>query len=64
MPWCKKFNKTKQWNCENFDELYDKIEDHKEANEIVNSLHICDPAVGSSHFLVSALNEVIAVKMT
>lgn len=57
-----KFNEAKQWNCENFDELYDKIEDRKEANEIVNSLHICDPAVGSGHFLVSALNEVIAVK--
>lgn len=57
-----KFNEAKQWNCENFDELYDKIEDRKEANAIVNSLHICDPAVGSGHFLVSALNEVIAVK--
>lgn len=57
-----KFNEAKQWNCENFDELYDKIEDRTEANNIVNSLHICDPAVGSGHFLVSALNEVIAVK--
>lgn len=34
----------------------------KEANEIVNSLKICDPAVGSGHFLVSALNEIIALK--
>ena len=34
----------------------------KKANEIVNSLKICDPAVGSGHFLVSALNEMIAVK--
>ncbi|MGN6267125.1 MAG: DUF7149 domain-containing protein [Ginsengibacter sp.] len=34
----------------------------KEANEIVNSLKICDPAVGSGHFLVSALNEIIAIK--
>ncbi len=57
-----KFNEAKQWNCENFDELYDKIEDRKEANNIVNTLHICDPAVGSGHFLVSALNEVIAIK--
>jgi len=31
-------------------------------NEIVNSLKICDPAVGSGHFLVSALNEIIAIK--
>ncbi len=34
----------------------------KKANELVNSLKICDPAVGSGHFLVSALNEIIAVK--
>ena len=33
-----------------------------EANEIINSLRICDPAVGSGHFLVSALNELIAIK--
>jgi adenine-specific DNA-methyltransferase len=57
-----KFNEAKKWNCKNLDELYDKIEDRKEANEIVNSVKICDPAVGSGHFLVSALNEMIAVK--
>jgi hypothetical protein len=57
-----KFNETKKWNCTTLDELYDKIEDRKEANDIVNSIKICDPAVGSGHFLVSALNEMIAVK--
>ncbi len=57
-----KFNETKKWNCSTVDELYDKIDDRKEANEIVNSIKICDPAVGSGHFLVSALNEMIAVK--
>lgn len=31
-------------------------------NAIVNSLRIVDPAVGSGHFLVSALNELIALK--
>ena len=30
----------------------------KEANEIINTIKICDPAVGSGHFLVSALNEI------
>ena len=25
-------------------------------------MKICDPAVGSGHFLVSALNEIIAIK--
>ena len=39
-----------------------KTEDVLKANEIINSLHICDPAVGSGHFLVSALNEIIAIK--
>jgi adenine-specific DNA-methyltransferase len=57
-----KFNETKKWNCTTLEELYDKIEDRKEANHIVNSIKICDPAVGSGHFLVSALNEMIAVK--
>ena len=57
-----KFNETKKWNCTSLEELYDKIDDRKEANHIVNSIKICDPAVGSGHFLVSALNEIIAVK--
>ena len=45
--------------------IYDLIPKHisrKEANNLVNSIKICDPAVGSGHFLVSALNEMIAIK--
>jgi len=57
-----KFNETKNWNCSDIDSLYDKIEDRKEANKLINNLKICDPAVGSGHFLVSALNEMIAIK--
>jgi adenine-specific DNA-methyltransferase len=57
-----KFNETKNWNCSTLEELYDQIEDRREANTIVNNIKICDPAVGSGHFLVSALNEMIAVK--
>ncbi|MDD2636350.1 MAG: Eco57I restriction-modification methylase domain-containing protein, partial [Bacteroidales bacterium] len=57
-----KFNETKNWNCKDINAIYDKIEDRNEANEIVNNLKICDPAVGSGHFLVSALNEIITVK--
>ncbi|MBO1063135.1 MAG: type II restriction endonuclease, partial [Aphanizomenon flos-aquae CP01] len=57
-----KFNEIKGWNCENIDNLYDQIEDKKDANMIINTLKICDPAVGSGHFLVSALNEIIAIK--
>ena len=57
-----KFKEIKGWNCESIDELYDRITDKKEANQIINSLRICDPAVGSGHFLVSALNEIITIK--
>lgn len=61
-----KFNEAKQWDCASLDDVYDKLGTDKaardEANAIINSLKICDPAVGSGHFLVSALNELIAVK--
>ena len=57
-----KFNEVKGWNCQNIEDLYDKIDDKQEANVIINSLKICDPAVGSGHFLVSVLNEIIAIK--
>lgn len=65
-----KFRDAKLPGCQNpadFDDLGDKLDytdkelRHK-ANEVINSLRICDPAVGSGHFLVSALNEIIAVK--
>lgn len=57
-----KFNEAKGWNCSDIYQLYNNIEDRVEANTIINSLKICDPAVGSGHFLVSALNEIIAIK--
>ena len=57
-----KFNDVKGWGCNSFNELKDKIADRKEANEIINSLKICDPAVGSGHFLVSTLNELLSIK--
>ena len=49
------------------DDVYDQIDDNRmftrqQANDIINNLKICDPAVGSGHFLVSALNEMIAIK--
>ncbi|MCO6493468.1 MAG: Eco57I restriction-modification methylase domain-containing protein [Phaeodactylibacter sp.] len=37
-------------------------EDLQEANRLVNSIRVCDPAAGSGHFLVSSLNELIAIK--
>ncbi|MGD1900784.1 MAG: Eco57I restriction-modification methylase domain-containing protein [Geitlerinemataceae cyanobacterium] len=57
-----KFNAAKGWTCRTLDDIYDKIEDKQEANAIFNGLKICDPSVGSGHFLVSALNEAIAIK--
>ncbi len=56
------FNDVKGWNCTSLDEVYNKDIDCKESNQIINSLKICDPAVGSGHFLVSALNEIISIK--
>ncbi|PSB34254.1 class I SAM-dependent DNA methyltransferase [Chlorogloea sp. CCALA 695] len=57
-----KFNEVNGLNCQNIDDLNERITDKKAANTIINSLKICDPAVGSGHFLVSALNEIIAIK--
>jgi adenine-specific DNA-methyltransferase len=56
------FNRIKGWNCDSVQDVYDKIDDRGEANAIINSIRLCDPAVGSGHFLVSALNELIALK--
>ena len=59
-----KFNEVKGWNVNSLDDIYNYIKpaDFKEANNIVNSIKILDPAVGSGHFLVSALNELISIK--
>ena len=61
-----RFNEVKGWDCADFLDLCDHVgtdrESRTEANQIINSLKICDPAVGSGHFLVSALNELIAIK--
>ena len=57
-----KFNEKYAWSCKTLTDVYNKINDHAEANSLINSLRICDPAVGSGHFLVSALNEIIAIK--
>ncbi|MEZ0538942.1 type IIG restriction enzyme/methyltransferase [Fibrella arboris] len=57
-----KFNEAKGWDCADFAALENKDFDRAEANGLINEIRICDPAVGSGHFLVSALNELIAVK--
>jgi len=59
-----KFNERYGWDCAAFDDLHNRLDFGKTAeyNELINSLRICDPAVGSGHFLVSALDELIALK--
>ncbi|MCQ2854476.1 class I SAM-dependent DNA methyltransferase [Helicobacter pylori] len=63
-----KFNATYQWDCKNLKALREKIDrnfsSNEKAKEYLNTLltlRICDPAVGSGHFLVSALNEMVLI---
>ena len=59
----RRFNEEMGWSCKDYEALKNKdIEDYVHANAVVDSLRICDPAVGSGHFLVSVLNEVIYTK--
>ena len=61
----KAVNVGMKWKCHSLSDIKDKIETKDERikiNGIINSLKICDPAVGSGHFLVSALNWIIAIK--
>ena len=53
---------TNNWTWTRSIAVATKFNSQKEANEIINSIKICDPAVGSGHFLVSALNEIMAIK--
>ena len=59
----RRFNEEFGWSCKDYEALKDKdIEDLSKANKVVDSIKICDPAVGSGHFLVSVLNEFICTK--
>ncbi|MCL4547030.1 MAG: BREX-1 system adenine-specific DNA-methyltransferase PglX [Bacteroidetes bacterium] len=63
-----KFNDKYDWECETLDDIKNNLAQRRntsdilEFNSVINSIKICDPAVGSGHFLVSALNELIAIK--
>ncbi|MFP6030456.1 Eco57I restriction-modification methylase domain-containing protein [Helicobacter pylori] len=62
-----KFNAIYQWDCKDLEALKGKIDrnfSNEKAKEYLNTLltlRICDPAVGSGHFLVSALNEMVLI---
>lgn len=60
-----KVNEFLNWQCETIEEVKFHIQNikiAKKVNSAINDLKICDPAVGSGHFLVSILNEIIALK--
>ena len=59
-----KFNTQYGWQCADVKALYNQLDviDKQEANALFDTITICDPAVGSGHFLVSALNELIYLK--
>ncbi|GHR50817.1 type II restriction endonuclease Eco57I subunit R [Helicobacter pylori] len=60
-----KFNAIYKWECKDLEALRGKIDRNfsdlktKEYLQVLLALRICDPAVGSGHFLVSALNEMV-----
>ncbi|MGL2626430.1 DUF7149 domain-containing protein [Helicobacter pylori] len=62
-----KFNQTYNIECEKLTELKNYFKNSYKENkrkEYLNTLltlRICDPAVGSGHFLVSALNEMVLI---
>ncbi len=60
-----KFNQTYKIECDKLKELKNylknsyKEDKRKEYLQLLLTLRVCDPAVGSGHFLVSALNEMV-----
>ncbi|GAA9285632.1 class I SAM-dependent DNA methyltransferase [Helicobacter pylori] len=62
-----KFNQKYNIECEKLKELKNylknnyKEDERKEYLQVLLALRVCDPAVGSGHFLVSALNEMVRI---
>ncbi|GAA7888281.1 class I SAM-dependent DNA methyltransferase [Helicobacter pylori] len=62
-----KFNQKYNIECKDLKELKNylknsyKEDKRKEYLQVLLALRICDPAVGSGHFLVSALNEMVRI---
>ncbi|HFI0077520.1 TPA: TaqI-like C-terminal specificity domain-containing protein [Streptococcus suis] len=60
-----KINEALDWQCESIEDIKFNIRNTqiaKKVSDAIDSLKVCDPAVGSGHFLVSILNEMIALK--
>ncbi|SMC00357.1 conserved hypothetical protein [Hymenobacter roseosalivarius DSM 11622] len=60
------FNERYGWHVEAVADLRERLDDdlkkRPEFSAAFNELRVLDPAVGSGHFLVSALNELLAIK--
>ncbi len=69
-----KFNeKEPEWNCQSLDDIENEIQRKcrkDRANEtkikahykgILNDIRICDPAVGSGHFMAAVLNQMVKI---
>jgi len=59
-----KLNECIGCQCNTLQDLKEHISAYglRRASNAINELRICDPAVGSGHFLVSALNRLVAIK--
>ena len=66
----KKLNKTFGWTCKDWlslvetvkENIKDRTRNRQEIASVIDSLKICDLCVGSGHFLVSALNQLLVIK--
>jgi len=64
----RKFNDENGWQCESIDDVKNYLSDKRNTKDVlkfnkqIEGVRIADPAVGSGHFLVSSLNEIISIK--
>lgn len=60
----RRVNEVLGWGCYGLVDIYNKITNatYEEVDKVISSIRICDPAVGSGHFLVAALNELLCIK--
>ncbi len=74
----KKFNEHYAWSCSCYQELLDKVDEHfseikdyeerlkkrvEDVSKLIYDIKLCDPAVGSGHYLISAMNELLIRKV-
>lgn len=60
-----KVNQELNWTTRTIEDIkfqIKNVEIARKVDQAIDKLKICDPAVGSGHFLVSMLNEIVALK--